>query len=81
MHQICYFILGGVMEMDDEKDQSDQTDWKGLREIDRAISENRLTSYSWKKAWADRWARAVILTAAFFLIGFVVFVIVQDVIL
>ena len=69
------------MEMDDEKEQNDQTDWKGLREIDRAISENRLTSYSWKKAWADRWARAVILAAAFILIGFVVFVIVQDVIL
>ena len=69
------------MEMDDEREQNDQTDWKGLREIDRAISENRLTSYSWKKDWADRWARAVILTAAFFLIGFVVFVIVQDVIL
>ena len=67
--------------MDDEKEQNDQTDWKGLREIDRAISENRLTSYSWKKAWADRWARAVILAAAFILIGFVVFVIVQDVIL
>lgn len=67
--------------MDDEKGQNDQTDWKGLREIDRAISENRLTSYSWKKAWADRRARAVILAAAFILIGFVVFVIVQDVIL
>ena len=67
--------------MDDEKEQNDQTDWKGLREIDRAISENRLTSYSWKKAWADRWARAVVLAAAFILIGFVVFVIVQDVIL
>ena len=69
------------MEMDDEKGHNDETDWKGLREIDRAISENRLTSYSWKKVWADRWARAVILTAAFFLIVFVVFVIVQDVIL
>ena len=67
--------------MDEKKEQNDQTDWKGLREIDRAISENRLTSYSWKKAWADRWARAVILAAAFILIGFVVFVIVQDVIL
>ena len=67
--------------MKDEKGHNDKSDWKGLREIDRAISENRLTSYSWKKAWADRWARAVILTAAFFLIGFVVFVIVQDVIL
>ena len=67
--------------MKDEKGHNDKNDWEGLREIDRAISENRLTSYSWKKAWADRWARAVILTAAFFLIGFVVFVIVQDVIL
>ena len=61
--------------------QNSEHRWEGLQEIDRAISENRLTSYSWKKAWADRWARAVILTAAFFLIGFVVFVIVQDVIL
>ena len=67
--------------MDDEKGHNDETDWKGLREIDCAISENRLTSYSWKKALADRWARAVILAAAFILIGFVVFVIVQDVIL
>lgn len=69
------------MKMKDEKGHNDKSDWKGLREIDRAISENRLTSYSWKKAWADRWARAVILAAAFILIGFVVFVIVQDVIL
>ena len=67
--------------MEDEKGHNDKTDWEGLREIDRAISENRLTSYSWKKAWADPWARAVILAAALFLIGFVVFVIVQDVIL
>ena len=59
----------------------DEHQWEGFKEVDRAITENRLTSYSWKKAWADRWARAVILTAAFFLIGFIVFVIVQDVIL
>ena len=32
--------------MDDEKEQNDQTDWKGLREIDRAISENRRMEYS-----------------------------------
>ncbi len=67
--------------MDDEKGRNDKTDWEGLREVDRAIFENRLTSYSWKKAWADTWSRAVILTAALFLVGFVVFVIVQDVIL
>ena len=39
--------------MEDEKGHNDKTDWEGLREIDRAISENRLTSYSWKKSWAD----------------------------
>ncbi|MCB5423718.1 hypothetical protein H0274_00485 [Altererythrobacter sp. CC-YST694] len=65
------------------KQRPDQNEhqWEGFKEVDRAITENRLTSYSWKKAWADRWARAVILAAAFILIGFVVFVIVQDVIL
>lgn len=67
--------------MTKQRPDQDEHQLEGFKEIDRAISENRLTSYSWKKAWADRWARAVILTAAFFLIGFVVFVIVQDVIL
>lgn len=27
--------------------------WEGFSEIDRAIAENRLTAYRWKKAWAD----------------------------
>tara|TARA_B100000678_G_C18003693_1_gene419915 strand:- start:454 stop:657 length:204 start_codon:yes stop_codon:yes gene_type:complete len=67
--------------MTKQRPDQDEHQWEGFKEVDRAITENRLTSYSWKKAWADRWARAVILTAAFFLIGFVVFVIVQDVIL
>ena len=67
--------------MTKQRPDQDQHQWEGFKEVDRAIAENRLTSYSWKKAWADRWARAVILTAALFLIGFVVFVIVQDVIL
>ncbi|WP_435203759.1 hypothetical protein [Qipengyuania sp. 902] len=67
--------------MTKQRPDQDEHQWEGFKEVDRAITENRLTSYSWKKAWADRWARAVILTTAFFLIGFVVFVIVQDVIL
>lgn len=33
-------------------------DWKGLKEIDRAIAENRLTAYTWNKTWADPWGRA-----------------------
>ena len=71
----------GVMEMDDEKGQNDQTDWKGLREIDRAISENRLASYSWKKAWADPWGRIKLIAIFVALAAFVAFVIVNDVIL
>ena len=31
--------------------------WEGLAELDRALAENRLTEYRWKKAWADPWAR------------------------
>ena len=27
--------------------------WEGFSEIDRAIAENRLTAYRWKKAWSD----------------------------
>tara|TARA_B100000678_G_scaffold186273_1_gene155694 strand:- start:283 stop:492 length:210 start_codon:yes stop_codon:yes gene_type:complete len=69
------------MEMGDKKGQNDQTDWKGLREIDRAISENRLTSYSWKKAWADPWGRAKIITVLTLLVAFVIFVIVYDLVL
>lgn len=81
MHQICDFMSVGVMEMDDEKEQNDQTDWKGLREIDRAISENRLTSYTWKKAWADPWGRIKLIAIFVALAAFVAFVIVNDVIL
>src|SRR3546814_4161676 len=43
-------------------------DWKGLRELDRAITENRVTAYTWKKTWADPWARAKMITA-FALLG------------
>ena len=27
--------------------------WEGLKEIDRAIAENRLTAYTWQKTWAE----------------------------
>ena len=67
--------------MDDEKEQNDQTDWKGLREIDRAISENRLTSYSWKKAWADPWGRVGFITFAILLIAFIIYVVIYDLVL
>ena len=34
-------------------------DWEGFAEVDRAIAENRLTSYRWKKAWADPVSRTI----------------------
>jgi len=55
--------------------------WEGLQEINRAISENRLTSYSWKKAWADPLGRAKIITVLTLLVAFVIFVIVYDLVL
>lgn len=54
-------------------------DWQGLREIDRAIAENRLTAYTWKKAWADPWGRLKVITIACVLVAFAVFVFVYDV--
>lgn len=56
-------------------------DWKGLRELDRAITENRLTAYTWKKTWADPWGRAAIVTVFTLLTAYVIFVIINDLIL
>ena len=67
--------------MDEEKEQSDQTDWKGLREIDRAISENRRMEYGWKKALADPWERRGLWLLGLVVVAFAVFVILQDFVL
>lgn len=56
-------------------------DWKGLKEIDRAIAENRLTAYAWKKTWADPWGRATMVTVFTLLTAYVIFVIINDLIL
>lgn len=56
-------------------------DWRGFREVDRAIAENRLTSYTWKKTWADPWGRLKLIMIFLALVAFAAFVIVQDVIL
>ena len=56
-------------------------DWKGLKEIDRAIAENRLTAYTWQKTWADPWGRAAMVTVFTLLTAYVIFVIINDLIL
>lgn len=67
--------------MIERKDGSSQSDWQGLRELDQAISENRLTAYSWKKAWADPWGRVKLVAIFVALASFAAFVVVNDVIL
>lgn len=56
-------------------------DWKGLRELDRAITENRLTAYTWKKTWADPWGRIKLIAIFVGLTAFAAFVVINDLIL
>jgi len=56
-------------------------DWKGLKEVDRAIAENRLTAYTWKKTWADPWGRIKLITIFGGLTAFVIFVVINDFVL
>ncbi|WP_225008021.1 hypothetical protein [Novosphingobium percolationis] len=52
--------------------------WEGLAELDRALAEDRLTAYRWKKAWADPINRLVIIAVCLILLAYVGFVIVND---
>ena len=65
----------------DKNPTGGKENWEGFREVDRAIAENRLTSYTWKKTWADPWGRLKLIVIFAALAAFVVFVIVHDVIL
>ena len=65
----------------DKSRNSGSRDWQGFREVDRAIAENRLTAYTWKKTWADPWGRLKVIVIFLALVAFAAFVIVQDVIL
>lgn len=57
---------------------SPKPEWAGLTEIDRAISENRLTEYRLRKAWADPWSRTGIIVSIAAILAFMVFVIVSE---
>ena len=65
----------------DKSRNAGSQDWQGFREVDRAIAENRLTAYTWKKTWADPWGRLKLIMIFLALVAFAAFVIVQDVIL
>lgn len=64
-----------------QDDSSSQPDWQGLRELDRAISENRLTAYSWKKAWADPGGRAGLVAFGALSMVFIIYVVLHDIVL
>ena len=51
-------------------------DWEGFREVDRAIAENRLTSYTWKKTWADPWGKVGLILFSVLFLAFVIYVII-----
>lgn len=65
----------------DKSRNSGSQDWKGFREVDRAIAENRLTAYTWKKTWADPLGRAITLVVFALLAAFLIFVLLYDFVL
>ncbi|KNH02935.1 hypothetical protein J121_899 [Qipengyuania citrea LAMA 915] len=67
--------------MTKQRPDQDQHQWEGFKEVDRAIAENRLTSYSWKKAWADPWGRVGFIAFAILLIAFIIYVVIHDLVL
>lgn len=60
--------------------KTDQHAWQGIAEIDKAIHENRLTEYRWKKAWADPWTRRAWFFIILLFAAFTIFVVYQDII-
>lgn len=55
-------------------------EWAGLAEIDQAISENRLTEYRCRKAWADPWSRLVTIVILCVIALFAIYVLVDEII-
>ena len=62
----------------DKSRNADGRDWQGFREVDRAIAENRLTAYTWKKTWADPWGKAGLILFGILFVAFVIYVAIYD---
>lgn len=43
--------------------------WEGLAELDRALTENRVTEYRIKKAWADPISRRLTIGVLILIVG------------
>jgi hypothetical protein len=72
--------MAEIHQFEAKKMAQDNSDWKGLKEIDRAIAENRLMEYRLKKAWADPWERRGLLLFAGLMTAFAIYAIIHDVI-
>lgn len=51
--------------------------WEGFREVDRAIAENRLTSYT-SKDLADPWGKLGLILFGVLFLAFLIYVIIYD---
>ena len=54
-------------------------DWQGFREVDRAIAEDRLTAYTWKKTWADPWGRLKVIFVTLLFAAFLIYLVIDEV--
>jgi len=64
---------------EDKKTQSvDEKNWPGLSELDRALAEDRLTAYTWKKTWRDPWGRFGLIVFFIAFLAFAIFVAIYD---
>lgn len=63
---------------ENEKTKIDDKNWPGLSELDRALAEDRLTAYTWKKTWRDPWGRLKLITIFIGLTAFVIYVAIRD---
>jgi len=66
------------MTEDKNTQSDDQQNWPGLSEIDKALAENRLTAYTWKKTWADPWGRFGLIAFFIAFLAFVIYVAIDD---
>ena len=66
------------MTEDKNTQSGGQQNWPGLSEVDRALQENRLTAYTWKKTWADSWGRLKLISVFVALAAFLIFVLVDE---
>ena len=66
------------MSEDKNKQSGDQQNWPGLSEVDKALHENRLTAYTWKKTWADPWGKLKLITIFIGLAAFAIYVAIRE---